>query len=181
MIRKWAAKIRQVELQFLKTLIFPTALKKLQNWVIFSNFSYLKFFSVFISVFIIYVSTIPFSSVNIERLKYENVELCTLIFVINKLWTCKITICEATSLSKYTIFKYLKFLKKFTKRFQHKFSLEMFWISAKQLFFRIPLSSCYCNFHFYFKVIDILHYFWSADQSKSFTQLIGSKFTFLNQ
>ena len=36
------------ELQFLKTLIFLTAIYKLQNWVNFSIFSYLKFFSVFI-------------------------------------------------------------------------------------------------------------------------------------
>ena len=35
-----------LELQFLKTLIFLRALWKLQNWVIFSFFSYLKFFSV---------------------------------------------------------------------------------------------------------------------------------------
>ena len=36
------------ELQFLKALIFPRALSQLQNWVNFSIFSYLKFFSVFI-------------------------------------------------------------------------------------------------------------------------------------
>ena len=167
----------QVELQFLKLLIFPRALYKLQRWVIFSNFSYLKFH--FCLHHLCEYHTILFREHGKIWRWHRWAKLVN--FVINKLWTCKITICEATSLSKYTIFKYLKFLKKFTKRFQHKFSLEMFWISAKQLFFRIPLSSCYCNFHFYFKVIDILHYFWSADQSKSFTQLIGSKFTFLNQ
>ena len=36
------------ELQFLKTLIFLRAIYKLQNWVDFSTFSHLKFFSVFI-------------------------------------------------------------------------------------------------------------------------------------
>ena len=36
------------ELQILKTLIFPRAPQKLQNWVNFSMFSYLKFFCVFI-------------------------------------------------------------------------------------------------------------------------------------
>ena len=36
------------ELQFLKTLDFPGALWKLQNWVNFCIFSYLKVFSVFI-------------------------------------------------------------------------------------------------------------------------------------
>ena len=36
------------ELHFLKTLIFPRTLEKLQNSVSFSIFSYLKFFSVFI-------------------------------------------------------------------------------------------------------------------------------------
>ena len=34
------------ELQFLKSQIFPRALLKLQNWVNFSFFSYLKYFSV---------------------------------------------------------------------------------------------------------------------------------------
>ena len=34
------------QLQFLKTLIFTTALQKLQNWINFSSFSYLKIFSV---------------------------------------------------------------------------------------------------------------------------------------
>ena len=37
-----------LELQFLKTLIFPTSLLKLQTWVSFSIFSYLKFFFAFI-------------------------------------------------------------------------------------------------------------------------------------
>ena len=32
------------ELQFLKTLIFPRSLCKLQNWVYFSTSSYSKFF-----------------------------------------------------------------------------------------------------------------------------------------
>ena len=36
------------ELQFFKTPIFHRALKKLQNWVDFGIFSYLKFLSVFI-------------------------------------------------------------------------------------------------------------------------------------
>ena len=36
------------ELQFLKTLIFARTLLKLQNWVNFSIFSFLRFFSVFI-------------------------------------------------------------------------------------------------------------------------------------
>ena len=35
-----------LKLQFSKTLIFPTALQKLQNWVNFSFFSYLKFICV---------------------------------------------------------------------------------------------------------------------------------------
>ena len=35
-----------LKLQFLKTLIFSRALQKLQNWVHFSFFSYLKFFCV---------------------------------------------------------------------------------------------------------------------------------------
>ena len=37
------------ELQFLKTLIFPRALYKLQKLVNFSVFSHLKFLSVFIN------------------------------------------------------------------------------------------------------------------------------------
>ena len=41
-----------------------------------------------------YVSTIPSSPVNMGGLKDGNVELCRLIFVTNKLWTCKITILE---------------------------------------------------------------------------------------
>ena len=36
------------ELQFLERLIFPRALKKLENWVNFSFSSHLKFFSVYI-------------------------------------------------------------------------------------------------------------------------------------
>ena len=38
------------KLKFLKTLIFPRALQKLQNGVNFSFFSYLKFFRFSISV-----------------------------------------------------------------------------------------------------------------------------------
>ena len=38
------------KLKFLKTLIFPRALQKLQNGVNFSFFSYLKFFCFSISV-----------------------------------------------------------------------------------------------------------------------------------
>ena len=44
MLRKSPAEMP--ELQFLKTLIFPSALSKLKNWVNFSFFCYLKFFSV---------------------------------------------------------------------------------------------------------------------------------------
>ena len=58
-----------LELQFLKTFIFPRALWMLQNWVNFSIFSYLKFFS----VFIINSSTILFSKpAKIKRWKCRN-------------------------------------------------------------------------------------------------------------
>ena len=59
------------ELQFLKTLIIPRALYKLQNWVNFSLFSYLIFFLSSL------LMVVPSSLVNIERLKDGNVEMDT--------------------------------------------------------------------------------------------------------
>ena len=41
-------KLKLLEMQILKTLIFPRAVKKLQNWVNVSFLFYLKVFSVFI-------------------------------------------------------------------------------------------------------------------------------------
>ena len=61
------------ELQFLKTLIFHGVVWKLQNWVNFSIFSYLNFFS----VFIINGSTILFCKRGkIKRWKRWNGHMC---------------------------------------------------------------------------------------------------------
>ena len=51
------------------TLIFPRALEKLHNWVNFSIFSYLKFFSAFLSSLLM---VLPFSSVNMKIVKDGN-------------------------------------------------------------------------------------------------------------
>ena len=58
------------ELQFLKTLIFPTTLWRLQNWANFSIFSYLKFFLIFTILM-----AVLFSSVNKERFRDGSDEL----------------------------------------------------------------------------------------------------------
>ena len=63
---------------FKKMLIFSRALQKLNNWVNFDIFSFLKLFSVFI------INVIPSSLVNMDRLKDGNVELCRFFVVINK-------------------------------------------------------------------------------------------------
>ena len=57
------------ELQFLKTLIFPRAIWKLENWVNFSFFSYLIFFSVSITKKMTFIVRLNLINIELKKIK----------------------------------------------------------------------------------------------------------------